>query len=77
MVNALRHQHKESTKATILFVDIIDRVFDCLNVSNVNKNRNRKRELNVYTSPDDWRFDVSDDWVYLISKLTFFPFSFF
>ena len=56
--NALISQNKHDTKSTIGFIKMIDRVFDCLNVSNVSKGRTTKKELAVYTKPDDWRFKV-------------------
>jgi len=55
---ALIQQNKHDTLSTITFINIFDKVFDCLNVSNINKGRNSKKELAVYTSPDDWRFKV-------------------
>lgn len=56
MQNALIAQGKHNTKSTSDFVGMFDKVFDCLNVSNFNKGRNGKKELDPYTSPDDWRF---------------------
>ena len=58
MENTLVAQDKNETKSTIKFVGMMDRVFDCLNVSNFNKGRFGKKELDPYKSPDDWRFKV-------------------
>lgn len=58
MENVLVGQGREDTESTIKFVGMMDRVFDCLNVSNFNKGRYENKELDPYTSPGDWRFKV-------------------
>ena len=57
--SALVSQGRHDTKSTINFITIIDKVFDCLNVSKINKGRHGKKELEAYKSADDWRFKVS------------------
>ena len=37
---------------------MIDRAFDCLNVSKFNKGKFGKKELAPYKDPNDWRFEV-------------------
>ena len=56
--NALIIQGKHDTKSTIAFVQIIDRVFDCLNVSKLNQDKKGKKELAKYEAANDWRFHV-------------------
>jgi len=57
MANCLRSQGLHYTHSTISFVEMFDKVFDCMNVSRlVNKSSMTKPELNPYTSANDWRF---------------------
>ena len=46
---------------TVKFVDIFDKFFDCLNVSNfINGTRTRKAFCNPYRNSDDIRLKVSN-----------------
>ena len=71
--NALKSQDRYYTKSTIKFIEMFDRVFDCLNVSQFNigdikekgdktkqeeKKRYRKKDKDVYTDWQDERFTV-------------------
>ena len=58
MAETLSTQERPGTSSTIKFVEMFDKVFDCLNVSNINKGRKNKKELKTYESPNDWRFKV-------------------
>ena len=54
----LNEQDLPHTKSTEKFVRIMDRFFDCLNVSKYT-NHTLKKELDPYKREDDWRFEVS------------------
>ena len=58
MASALKDQGRPDTEGTIKFVDMIDRVFDCLNVTRKGQDKKGKKELREYSSIDDWRFKV-------------------
>ena len=58
MGNTLRAQGLHDTQGTIAFVEMIDKVFDCLNVTYFGQEKKGKAELAAYESIDDWRFEV-------------------
>ena len=64
MASALKLQDQHDTKSTIKFVEVFDKVFDCLNVMRVNQGT--KKELAPYREITDWRFKVS--FVIIFSK---------
>ena len=41
------------------FVEMFDKVFDCLNVIQLNQHLKGKSKLRQYTDVNDWRFGVS------------------
>ena len=56
---ALSKSLREETESTQLFISMMDRFFDCLNVRRLGQDKQtRKPELAPYTRADDWRFDV-------------------
>ena len=58
VANMLEEQGLPSTKSLITFIRMMDKFFDCLNVSKLSNNTG-KSNLNAYRSKDDSRFDVS------------------
>ena len=57
--NGLRDQGFPHTAATQNLFRLIDKFFDCLNVSNVLQGvKSRKEALHPYRDPNDWRFKV-------------------
>ena len=62
----LDEQGFDRTVSLRKFLRFMDKFFDCLNVSK-KENRTRKRELDVYRSVDDPRFEV-----YFVFKLVFY-----
>ena len=62
----LEDQARHDTTGTMTFVEIFDKVFDCLNVSRLNQHLKGKSEMRQYTDVNDWRFEVS---------FLFFPYS--
>lgn len=54
----LQEQNLSDTKSTEEFIRMIDRFFDCLNVSK-NENYKQKPDLSSYKSVDDPRFQVN------------------
>lgn len=59
VANALKVWNKPGMESTILFIQKVNKFFDCLNVSSVTEGR-RKRNDNLmpYASVDDPRFQV-------------------
>ena len=53
----LAEQGLQSTHSLQKFIRLIDKFFDCLNVSRY-VNRTNKDDLKPYTSPEDPRFKV-------------------
>ena len=66
VADMLLEQNVPYTKGTEKFVRLMDRFFDCLNVSRY-VNHTRKPELEPYKEVDDWRFQV-----YIYLKIEFF-----
>ena len=56
--SALKDQGRPDTQGTIKLVEMIDKVFDCMNVSRKGQDRKGKKELREYSSVNDWRFKV-------------------
>ena len=58
VADMLEEQELHSTKSLIKFIRMMDKFFDCLNVSKI-FNYSRKPDLDIYKSIDDARFNVS------------------
>lgn len=56
--SGLESQGRHDTSGTVKFLRMIDRVFDCLNVSHFNQNTKGKPECKEYRDVNDWRFEV-------------------
>ena len=54
--SGLESQGRHDTSGTVKFHRIIDRVFDCLNVTYFNQNTKGKPECKEYRDVNDWRF---------------------
>ena len=54
----LSEQNLPHTQSTEKLIRMMDRFFDCINVTRYT-NHSKKPELEPYESVDDWRFDVS------------------
>ena len=64
---------QEATASTQIFVFMMDRFFDCLNVRRLGQDTmTRKPELAPYTSTSDWRFNVSNDTNEFINDFFFY-----
>ena len=60
VANTFESVGRPGTSSTVKFIRMMDQFFDCLNVSHpLQGMQSHKPALEPYTSPDDWRFDVS------------------
>lgn len=74
---ALKLTGGEEAVETAQFVEIVDKLFDCLNVSSVSKGRYQKKAfIQPYRKQDDFRINVSNHFVKTRSLLTIFMFLF-
>ena len=56
---ALRLTGGEEVTETALFIEMVDKMFDCLNVSSISKGKlKRKPFVQPYRSPSDFRLKV-------------------
>lgn len=70
MANGLEMMNRKELGSTILFVRFLDKFLDCLNVGRIEQGiRSRNDNLKPYTSEDDPRFEVGQQFIGMMHSL--------